>query len=226
MAMLYGELSDSECADIERHIEHCSICHSELIEFRNLRDSIVEWKQETLGNILTPTAAPTFSLTTSGVARQPSAVAAIREFFALSPLWMKGAVALGSVLFCLFAFLTVARLREKPTSVTMATHEQAYLPDELHATIENLAQKRVAELTSNKSQSTEILTDRTPANKQRKTSHQPSQSAAEIAHRASLKPRRPLTKTEREQLAADLRLLPSDDEVDLDLVEDRANRPN
>src|SRR6266496_5980054 len=116
MALLYNELSDTESADLERHIEDCSVCHSELVAFRGLRDSIVGWKRDALGNLLSPAvAAPTFAFKSSDHDRKPSAVAAIREFFALSPLWMKGALALGSVLFCIFAFLAVARWREKPT---------------------------------------------------------------------------------------------------------------
>lgn len=109
IAFLYGELNDDQAQTFQRHMHGCNSCSGELAAFSGIRRSVVAWRDESLGGISSRTAAP--YATAAGVSQEkPSALAALREFFNLSPLWMKGAVAFATVLFCIFAGLAVARL--------------------------------------------------------------------------------------------------------------------
>src|SRR5207247_4425331 len=110
VGFLYGEPTDWEARKFERHMQDCAACTTEYAAFGQLRESIVAWRNEALGpgagRVLTSTVLPIQP-------RPPSALAALREFFNLSPLWMKGVAAFASVLFCVFATLAVAYLIEE-----------------------------------------------------------------------------------------------------------------
>ena len=98
MGFLYGELNDVE-AKAGGHLQQCVTCNAELSSFGDIRKSVVAWRDESFNSLSSP-----------GVnlpARQPSAVAALREFFNLSPAWMKVAIGFASLLFCVFAGLAV-----------------------------------------------------------------------------------------------------------------------
>src|SRR5258708_7972826 len=103
IAFLYGELNDVESQTFERHLHDCHACSTELTAFGLIRESVVNWRNESLGGGLTRVAQ-----------EKPSALRALREFFNLSPLWMKGAVAFASVLFCLLAGLPIAHWQAMP----------------------------------------------------------------------------------------------------------------
>src|SRR6266567_4234623 len=87
VAFLYGEVSDREALDVERHIRSCEVCSAELVSFGSLRKSVVAWRQEALGATSFPVAPDSVLVpaTIERVApRQPSALAALREFFTLA----------------------------------------------------------------------------------------------------------------------------------------------
>lgn len=151
-------------------------------------------------------------------------MAALREFFSLSPLWMKGAMACAAILFCVLAGLAVAHLRtERPDNVaqtpTTAPTTSAG-PEEIKALVdqqvkEELARRKVTEeqrLAENSSQPTNLSQRNVNRSKavERSASFQPA--------------RRPLSKTEREQLAADLRLVSAKNESELELLDDTLNQ--
>src|SRR2546422_3745681 len=112
IAFLYGELDPGERTAFRGHMQDCRSCSLEFAEFTNIRESVVAWRNEALVGVTSPAiqASPVVSANRPG----PNALMALREFFNLSPLWMKGAVVFASLLFCLFAVLAAARLRETP----------------------------------------------------------------------------------------------------------------
>jgi hypothetical protein len=87
IAFLYGEVNERETQDFKRHLETCSDCKSELNAFNPIRESIIAWRDEALGRVR-ETALVEVRASMPG---KQSAVTAFREFFNLSPLWLKGA---------------------------------------------------------------------------------------------------------------------------------------
>lgn len=226
VAFLYAEIDGSEERDFKHHMQYCAACKSAFAAFRGIRESVVAWRQESLEVVLSPSVvaetgvAPTI-LSRFG-SRKPSALAAIREFFALSPLWMKGALAFASVLFCLFAVLAVARLRETPKApVAVAGNNKVSAGKEPNAINEQPAQKQFGEITATQTPKTAVVPDNPP---RRNMVRRVPNGSIEFVYNLTPKTRRPLTKAEREQLAADLRLISPKDDADLDLLGDRLNR--
>jgi len=223
IAFLYAEICGSEEQDFKQHLQHCAACKSAFAAFKGIRASVVAWRQESLGVVLSSVVAETEVAPTilSGFeSRKPSALAAIREFFALSPLWMKGALAFASVLFCLFAVLAVARLRETPQApAANATNNKDSAIQEPKA-INEPTHKQFDELTATNTPGTAVVPDNPPRNKVRQVPN----GSIQFVYNPTPKTRRPLTRAEREQLAADLRLISPKDDADLDLLGDRFNR--
>lgn len=220
IAFLYGELNDVEAQTFQRHVRDCASCNAELAAFRDVRESVVTWRNESLGIISSP-------ITESAVARvghqKPSALAAVREFFNLAPLWMKGAVAFASVLFCLFAGLAIARLRDKPPVVTVTNPSSGYSQQEFNALVERRVQEELQRLKNSSEEASTApdvinAADRTPRQRVAKRGNSVAFNVP------SQKARRPLSKTEREQLAADLRLISAKNDSELDLLDDRINQ--
>jgi hypothetical protein len=219
---LYGEMNDLESRTFQLHVDHCLACSAELAGLKDVRQSVVEWRNESLGGLFSPvinrSAEPRLT------ERKPSALAALREFFNLSPLWMKGAVAFASLLFVMFAGLAIVSLRDKPPVATAtnqasnANSEQqlkdrvAQLQDELRRAKKSAEQPPVAPVIVKNGP------DKTPIQRAAKRD---TEVAANVS---TQKLRRPLSKTEREQLAADLRLTSARNDSDAVLLEDRINQ--
>ena len=217
IAFLYGESNDVESRTFQRHLRDCSSCNAELAAFRNVRESVVTWRDESLGVMSSPS-------TESAVARvgpqKPSALAALREFFNLAPLWMKGTVAFASIVFCLFAGLAVARWRDKPQVMTVANPGNVYSQQEINALVARRVQEELQR--QNKAQqppSPLVVKEASDRISGRRLANRGSVAFSVPAEKA----RRPLSKTEREQLAADLRLISAKNDSDLDLLDDRTN---
>jgi len=222
VAFLYGELNDVEKKSFESHMRACHLCQAQTSEFRSIRESVVAWRDESLGR------AQIVSTATQGLRDQPriSGIAALRAFFDLSPLWMKGAVGFAAILFCIFTALAVARLRLTPVPVaTTNAGNPGYSQQEMNAMVEQRVQQ---ELARRKSTEEPPLVSSSGTVKQ-KIVQIPSRTLTrqnyEFASARNGKARRPLTKAEREQLASDLRLVSSSNERDLDLVEGQMNQP-
>jgi Putative zinc-finger len=207
VSFLYGEASERETRDFETHLSQCSSCQTEIASFGQVRKSIGAWRDEALrGFSSSPATVP---------ARKRSATAALREFFDLSPLWLKGAVAFASLIFCLLVVLVVARLQTKERQVSEVLKPNAvYTEQDLLRMINEALAKRAAEETAVKNSQSIVLDEKSS----RKNSNR-SRSTAQLA-----KVRRPLSRAEREQLAADLRLLSTHDEEGPDLLGDRINQ--
>jgi hypothetical protein len=222
IAFLYGELDPREETVFRSHMQECSSCSAEILEFTNIRESVVAWRDEALLGVTSP------AVEASAVVRAerpgPTALAALREFFNLSPLWLKGAVVFASLLFCLFAVLAAARLRETPPAPVAANPSvKGWSEQELNAVVAQRVQDEIQRIKKSsepapKSTITMGTPNRIPA---KRTANRGNEFAANIPEQ---KARRPLSKDERQQLAADLRLIAGPTEGELDLLDDRLNQ--
>lgn len=224
VAFLYGELNDVEKKSFEDHMHTCRLCQTQTSEFRSIRESVTAWRDESLGRAHMAQAA------TAGLVnqRKTSGLAALRAFFDLSPLWMKGAVGFAAILFCIFTGLAVARMRPTPVAAVATTNvnNQSYSQQELNAQVERRVQEEIArrKLTEEPSpiSPSHAATQRTVRTGLRPLSSQRFEVASDTRNE---KARRPLSKAEREQLAADLRLVSTGNERGVELVDDQINQP-
>jgi hypothetical protein len=214
IAFLYGELNEVETRTFRRHVHDCASCNAEFEALRDVRESVVIWRNESLALISEPPV-------TRVDKQKPSALAALREFFNLAPLWMKGAVTFASILFCLFAALAIARLRDKPP-VPIVTNQENRSAQEINARVEKRVQEELQRIKTleEKTPRSIVVAERTPERNPRARANRGNGVAF---NGPSQRARRPLSKTEREQLAADLRLISGKNDSDLDLLDDRIN---
>jgi len=199
IAFVYNEANESERDDFELHLKECRACREEVASFGVVRESITAWRDEALsGFVSTPLPA------TPG---RKSAIAALRQFFDLSPLWLKGATAFAILAFCALAFFATVGPDRTERGSAGSTPETPK-PETLYT--QQDVDRLVKEALAKQQPQQPVLMVQSPKPKATKA---PSQLANS---------RRPLTRAEREQLAADLRLLSTDD-VDLNLLGDRIN---
>lgn len=209
ISFLYQELDERAAGDFEKHLAKCSSCSLELASFSEIRNGVVAWREQSLGLVSYPTGV------VLGGAEKPSALAAIRQFFALSPLWLKGTVAFTSVLLFAAAALLVMNLNARPV-VPLATNDKVYSEADLRAKVEAEIQARLKELNA---QNIAVKESLAPAPLPVTQTRPKAKSSVYTAKTL----RAPLTRTERQQLAADLRLI-SPTEEDLDLLGEQINR--
>jgi anti-sigma factor RsiW len=228
ISFLYGELGERETRSFEQHRRSCPACESEVNAFGPIRQSILAWRDQSLG-LASPDSVTVNPIPVFAAEGTNSALAAIRGFFALSPWWMKGATAVAAVLFCLLAGLAIARLPGTSQSAPQVSAKgtgsvsEADIERRIQDEVKRRVEAEIAALSSQKDDSAPTIPD--PPLEQRKGA---------IAHRrterdqgvipTSQKLRKPLTRAEREQLAADLRLITEEDEDSLQLLGDRINR--
>jgi hypothetical protein len=202
VSVLYGEAGERERRDFEVHMQHCAGCRAEFAAFAQVRESIGEWRDEALTGFVPASSAPV----------RKSALAALRQFFDLSPLWFKGAVGFAAVVFCVLAALAIWRLRptDKPLAVAETNPAAVYTQQDLDRAVQDALAKHQRE-------------QRVEVPRLANVSESPTPKTVNVA-KAAPRARRPFSRAEREQLAAELRLLSSDDEADLDQFVDRINR--
>ena len=207
ISFLYCESDEHEALDFKQHLEACSNCQNEFAALGGVRESIALWKTEAL-------SAPRVEIVTAPV-RQRSAVAALREFFALSPLWMKGAVSFATVAFCVMAFILANRTNPTPPQATAsdAKYTEQQMKQAIAKALDDQAKQLTATTAPNKQQEVKPLS--LPLKNRYVV---PANRGSQFASR------RPLSKAERQQLAADLRLLSTREEDSLNLISDRINQ--
>jgi hypothetical protein len=223
MSFLYGELNDAEAIAFQRHLQECADCNADFADFGEVRESVVAWRNESLGSVVFP-AQMRVSSPTEATLAAPSAIAALREFFNLSPLWMKGAVAFAAVLFCLFAGLALARFREQPpVPVAVTPANTTNSQQEFKAQVEQRVKEELIRIKNSEATVPAPLTarDSSPGTPAKRIPNRNTQVALSAW---SQKARRPLSRTEREQLANDLRLVSAKNDGELDLLDDRINQ--
>ena len=220
VGFLYGELDATEKQSFQQHVQGCAECGSQLSSFKDIRESVASWRNESLGVLTSPVAYPAAAKMEHP---RPSAMAALREFFNLSPLWMKGTVAFASLLLCLFAVLAAARLMEPPeTTIVNKTDNNAASAKALDSEVERRVKEELKRRDDAQKEKAVLTTvnasadDFGPRPSKRKT-----QLASIVPQR---KAGRPLSKLERQELAADLRLVAVSGDEELVLIGDRINQ--
>ena len=223
IAFLYGELSGLESRTFQRHIQDCPACGNDLNALRGVRDSVVAWRDQSLGGA-TSREAMTAATERRTRRPQPSASAAVREFYNLSPFWMKGALAFVTVLFCLFASLAVAHWRVvPPASVATEVKSPAFSEQELNVLVERRVQEQLWRIKTGAEQAaTQANVEEAPSQRNRASGINRGTQWANSA--ATQGARRPLSSLERAELASDLRLVSDGNEAELDLLDDEINR--
>jgi anti-sigma factor RsiW len=198
IAFLYNEATPSETRDFELHLKDCGDCRQEVASFGLVRESITAWRDEALSGFVSTPVATT----------RKSALAALRQFIDLSPLWLKGATAFAVVVFCVLAALAIVRVQTNKTKVNTGA---VYTEQDVNRIVkEALAKQGSAQ--------------QPVANPVVVTTGQSPKPKMTATHSRVAKSRRPLSRAEREQLAADLRLLSTPDDAGLNLVGDRINQ--
>ena len=210
-AWLYGEATEEEARDLERHLRQCPKCGAEAMAFRYVRNSIDGWRSEMF-------RLPSFARVQ---VTRPSAGAALREFFALAPIWLKGAVAIASLT---LLFLAGTILMQPKAGAPVLSSVPKVSEQEIAQIVEERLQERLKEMTNTQS------ANGTTADKSKDERMGPTprrrHSGPSVAKTVKQKRTQgPLTRAEREQLAADLRLTGESDDADLDLFEDKLSPP-
>jgi predicted anti-sigma-YlaC factor YlaD len=106
---LYGEASEVDSRDFADHLQQCDACRVEFGVFQQVHDSIMVWRNEALGLASSPAAVPLDTIVASTQfvrhERKLSALAALREFFSVSPLWLRAATGFAALLLCVLGML-------------------------------------------------------------------------------------------------------------------------
>ena len=209
VAWLYGEVTPEDARIFEQHLKQCLQCRSEATAFRYVRNSIDGWRCEMLR--VPSVAAPV---------NKPSAVAALREFFALAPLWLKGAVTVASITLLILVGTILMKPQQRDQ---IAISGPNISEDELARMVEERVQQRIKALDESQTANASVNKNRLQKPPLRRPLQREYIQAAKAVNRSSA--RRPLTRAEREQLAADLRLTWESEAADLDLLEDKLSPP-
>jgi hypothetical protein len=171
-----------------------------------VREAVGEWREEALNGFVVSSPARV-------APAKKSAGAALRQFFDLSPLWLKGAVGFVAVVFCALAALAVVRLNANKNSIAGGNQAAGgYSQQDVDRMVKDALAQRERELAA-------------VAPKPVSIESPPAQSPKNFAGtKATRLPKaaRPFSRAEREQLASDLRLISGED--DLDLLGDRINK--
>jgi hypothetical protein len=205
IAFIYNEADEREAQDFQLHLRECSSCREEAASFGVVRESIHTWRDEALaGFVSTPVATQT---------SRKSALAALRQFFDLSPFWLKGATAFALVTFCLLVGIVIFRSRERQVDVANKNPDAIYTKQE----VDRMVNEALAKASTQPS--VEPASEESPIVKSEKPRRVRPSSSSQLA-----KSKRPLSRAEREQLAADLRLLSTTGDESLHLLGDRINQ--
>lgn len=116
VAFLYGEPTDLEAGDFQIHLDACATCRADLSAFGQVRARIGAWRDEALHPMSMTATNTSTQLDTVKAVTNRSALAALREFFTLSPLWLRGVTAFASVLFVTLLIITALHYFERPVT--------------------------------------------------------------------------------------------------------------
>jgi hypothetical protein len=215
---LYGEANEADALDFRSHLRECDSCRSEFTVFNQVHESIETWRNEALGASFNPAAIPaTVAIDATPIIRHErklSALAALREFFTVSPLWLRGATAFAALLLCVLGVMMVARMSRRPVDIaTAGNHEELYTRKQLEEAVNNA--RKAAEISKQDAPTAVVATQVKPKS---------DTTRVQVAASQQTRPQR-LSRQEREQLAADLRLTASVDEEELMAFPEQEN-PN
>jgi anti-sigma factor RsiW len=223
VSYLYGEAGPADALDFRNHLQKCDACRSEFAAFTQVHSSIQDWRSEALGASFNPAAVAEPAIEATQFVRHDrklSALAALREFFSVSPLWLRGATAFAALLLCVLAAMMVARVPRRPDVVKVDDQQKRYSEQDVQAKVNQAVEQKVLELTARQK----------PAPTASEQKAKPAGRPNQVQLAADPQPRnghpRALNRQEREQLAADLRLTLPADEEDLFLALPELEHPN
>lgn len=212
---LYGEASEADGKDFAAHLQQCDACRSEFGVFQQVHDSILGWRNEALGSAFSPAAVSVEAQAGSTPfvqhERKLSALAALREFFSVSPLWLRAATGFAALLLCVLAVMTISR-----------SWNQRHSQQEFDAKVKQQVEKQIAQSRTPPAppKSAQTLTPPKQPNDTAPDNGNHTQTAVNRTQTKNPRPRG-LSRQEREQLAKDLRLIPRDeDELPFALTEE------
>ena len=201
---LYGEATAEEAGDFSAHLQQCDACRAEFSIFHQVHDSIVTWRNEALGSTLQPAQVSAKAVFSADRyvqhERKLSALAALREFFTVSPLWLRGATAFAGLLLCALVVFAISRTWQQPV-MTAVGDEKKYTEEQFRQEVQKQVEKQIAESSQEKRESV-VTPNGEP---------QPRPIVA-TRTRPRTQPANKMTREEREQLAADLGLIPGNEE--------------
>lgn len=207
---LYGEASEADAKDFAGHLQQCDACRTEFGVFQQVHDSILLWRNEALGSVLSPAAVSVESTVDSTQfvrhERKLTALAALREFFSVSPLWLRAATGFAALLLCVLGVLAISRSWNRPVQIASTDAEAKYSRQQLEQEVKKQVDKKLAELNGQQT---------LPNTGEAATPNKSGDIGNRVAvNRVQPKTSRPrgLSRQEREQLAADLRLIPRDED--------------
>ena len=206
---LYGEASEVDSRDFAEHLQQCDACRVEFGIIHQVHDSILVWRNEALGSTFSPAAVVSETAVDSAQfvqhKRKLSVFEALREFFSVSPLWLRAATACVALLLCVLGVLAISRSWNKPVQVANNDREPEYSQQQFDQAVQKRLDERLAERPI----------QQTPPKVEGATLEKSKDNGTRVAvSRGQPKTQRPrgLSRQEREQLAADLRLIPRDDD--------------
>jgi hypothetical protein len=220
VSYLYGEASASDALDFRNHLQECDACRSEFGVFHQVHDSIQLWRTEALGASFDPVAIIEPAIETPPLVhhdRKLSALAALREFFTVAPLWLRGATAFAALLLLVLGVLMFTRLPQKSAEVVTNKGEKIYSRQELRDEIKKAVDQTRIELTAQQNSAS--------PGTQEEPQKPKKQIQVAVNQPKAVRPRG-LNRQEREQLAADLRLTLPADEDELLLAFPEQDNPN
>lgn len=207
---LYGEASEIDSRDFADHLQQCDACRVEFGVFQQVHDSILVWRNEALGSTFNPAAVTETTVDSAQFVqhkRRLSAFDAVREFFSVSPLWLRAATACAALLLCVLGVLAISRTWNKPSQLANNEKEPRYNQRQFDQAVKKQVDEKLAQL--NKPETPRNVAESPTPDKSKE-----NQTRVAVNRVQPPKTQRPrgLSRQEREQLAADLRLIPRDDD--------------
>jgi anti-sigma factor RsiW len=202
---LYGEASELDAKDFAIHLQQCEACRSEFGVFQQVHESIGLWRNEALGSAFKPAVLPVESVGSTQFVpqRKLPALAALREFFSVSPLWLRAATAFAALLLCAMVLLIASRSWNRTVDNQAKYTQQQF---------DEAVKKRVEEQTGkfSRQQTPPPVNDAAAIEKPTGNGTRSQITVSRIQPKTS----RPqgLSRQEREELAKDLRLIPRDED--------------
>ena len=213
VSFLYGESSEADTLDFGRHLQQCDACRAEFGVFNQVHDSIQLWRNEALGASFSASEVAYQTTPDSPQVvrheRKLSAMATLREFFSVSPLWLRGATAFAALLLCILGIVMIARISRQPVKIANVNGEKTYTKQELDAEVNKAVERTRQDLASRKDDAPLTIV-------KKEEPRQPVKSTQLATNQTRTSRPRSLNRQEREQLAADLRLtIPAEDDESL-----------
>jgi len=185
VAFLYGEATEAEKKSFAAHMQECGACRAESASFGTVRESIAAWRKESLGLSGSPALQRESAFVSEAAmrtgSRARSALAALREFFTISPAWMRTSMAFAAIAVCALAAIGVsnAEFNWNAGGVSFRTHvmpvrvvektvqvekpsKVGYSEEELNAQVDERVQKRLAEMNLAQKQKQELTAEVVP----------------------------------------------------------------